>query len=410
MPSIKKGQKFPSLADFKKALLEWAVEKNFTPSILDSDARRVRAGCRSSPGCPFRIRANLVEERGYCKVTTCEDVHTCTSTSGNQDIPRPAASKMKFLLDAVPKLLVVNRDTTTISIIEAVEQRYGQRIALRQAQKVKQQLVPRPRGPCNYCGAPDHTSGSCPQNRCSTSSIDAASPGNAFHDSSEDMQLVVGAEDQELPRCESCSQLGHNLLNCPSSDAIGPSEQSLPTAVRPAHVVSRQEQSNTQTARERTPFEGGNQSLEQTRTSPTRHLSQSQTGMQSASAVSFVGRSQARPTNLGTNTLPEQEVSHVRTASEKTSMLSRHPPNVHSQLSSVSQNGYVPRSRLWKDIPDPPTSSAREIRLEAARLMQQAATCMQEAARLNGEVAKLNTEAARLNAEAARLTASAAAD
>ena len=46
MPAIVQGQDFASLQDFKTALHEWAIEKGFTPAILDSDYHRVRAGCR----------------------------------------------------------------------------------------------------------------------------------------------------------------------------------------------------------------------------------------------------------------------------------------------------------------------------------------------------------------------------
>lgn len=46
MPKIVPGQEFNSLADFKSCLRAWAVEDGFSPSILDSDARRVRVGCR----------------------------------------------------------------------------------------------------------------------------------------------------------------------------------------------------------------------------------------------------------------------------------------------------------------------------------------------------------------------------
>jgi hypothetical protein len=46
MTSISIGQRFESLAQFKTALRKWSIEANFTPSILDSDSRRVRAGCR----------------------------------------------------------------------------------------------------------------------------------------------------------------------------------------------------------------------------------------------------------------------------------------------------------------------------------------------------------------------------
>lgn len=110
---------------------------------------------RSSPDCPFRIRANHHEKKGYAKVTTCDDIHTCVSNPGrpaSQDIKRAEASKLKFLLEAVPKHIVVDQDTTTKTIIEIVKEKYGQDIALRQAQKVKAMLCPKSKQACTRCG------------------------------------------------------------------------------------------------------------------------------------------------------------------------------------------------------------------------------------------------------------------
>ena len=171
MAAIEQDQRFDSLSDFKKALRDWAIERGFTPAIHDSDTRRVRAGCRSGPDCPFRIRANYLEKRGHVRVTTCDDVHTCAASSGqpaNQEIKRAETSRLAFLLDAVPKLISVDGDTTTKTIIDAIEEKYGQEIALRQAQKVKHTLAPRPRL-CKHCESTTHTSGRCPINRRSTS-------------------------------------------------------------------------------------------------------------------------------------------------------------------------------------------------------------------------------------------------
>ena len=50
---------------------------------------------------------------------------------------------MRFLLNAVPQLLTVDQSTPTKDIVEAVKRKYGQEIAIRQAQKLKTQLCPR---------------------------------------------------------------------------------------------------------------------------------------------------------------------------------------------------------------------------------------------------------------------------
>ena len=165
---IEPGHIFPSLADFKEALRQWAIERNFTPHILDSDSHRVRAGCRSSPDCPFRIRANYNAKRGDARVTIVDDVHTCGLTGqgpAHQNIKRAETGKMKFLMEAVPRLMTVTAETTIPNIIEVVERHYGQQIPKRQAQKVKGALVQRVKGPCRHCHRVGHTRRYCPQLR-----------------------------------------------------------------------------------------------------------------------------------------------------------------------------------------------------------------------------------------------------
>jgi hypothetical protein len=65
-------------------------------------------------------------------------------------------TRLKFLLAAVPQLIEVTPETATKSIIDVVQEHYGQKIALRQAQKVKAILSPKNAGPCQSCGAVHH--------------------------------------------------------------------------------------------------------------------------------------------------------------------------------------------------------------------------------------------------------------
>lgn len=155
MPPLVSGDTFESLQDFKAALRQWAIEANFTPLIRDSDAHRVRAGCRSSPDCPFRIRCNFRD--GVAKVSKVTGVHNCTSGQNvSQDIKRTEVSKLQFLLDTVPQIMDVEPSTNPMDIVEAIKAKYGQEIALRQAQKVRSALCPKPREKCQYCGAATH--------------------------------------------------------------------------------------------------------------------------------------------------------------------------------------------------------------------------------------------------------------
>lgn len=346
MPAILPGQKFSSLIDFKKALHEWAVEENFTPAILDSDTHRVRAGCRSSPDCPFRIRANFHEKLGFAKVTTVDHVHNCTTAGqvASQDIKRAETCKLKFLLEVVPKLLTVDRETSTKTIMEVVERRYGQKIALRQAQKVKAHLAPPSKEPCGLCGKAYHRSGRCPQLRGSTSDSndnnqhidhdDGNGDGGLHYDFGEEDvqgQLEVQAEGQHV--------LGDNIA-MPNRTGHGlPGFQQLSS-----HIL------NT-TARH------------------TQHAN-------SLNPISENG-------NHNTNTNGQQASIHTQQATGVPA------PNIGSttRIGPTSQS-------LPTGAGQQPSRTPQETRMEAAKLMQQAARLMQEAAKLNAEAAQLTASVA----------------
>ena len=224
MPAIAEGQVFASLPEFKQALREWAIERNFTPHILDSDSHRVRAGCRTAPDCPFRIRANYNEKRRNAKVTTVDDHHTCVATSEqrvSQKIKRVEVGKLKFLLEAVPKLINVDRKTKTETIVRAIETKYGQTISVRQAQKVRQGLS---QGLCRVCNQAGHNRRECPQRQISTPDGAAAENGDLPEDlvNYADGEMDDNMSEEDRPRkpthCSICFQTGHNRKNCPQED------------------------------------------------------------------------------------------------------------------------------------------------------------------------------------------------
>ena len=193
MPKIKEGDTFSSLQEFKDGLRRWAIEENWTPHILDSDSHRVRAGCRSAPSCPFRVRANFNTKRGSVLVTTCDGEHTCFEARDNdsplhQNIKRSETGKLKFLLEAVPKLLTVTLDTQVQDIVDVVEKKYGQKIPVRQAQKVKNGLTPRVLGPCRHCRQTGHTRRQCPHLTGEAASRNLSFSVNEMHDSVMDGQ------------------------------------------------------------------------------------------------------------------------------------------------------------------------------------------------------------------------------
>lgn len=338
MPPIVQGQIFPTLLDFKNALRDWAIERNWTPHILDSDSHRVRAGCRSSPDCPFRVRANYSVKRGDAKVTTCDDNHTCEPFRADsdlgkphQDIKRAETGKLKFLLEAVPKLMVITLDTNIQEIIDAVAQKYGQKIPLRQAQKVKSALTDRVKGPCRHCHQLGHTRRHCPQLRDSAPGpISFAQNSNTHHSNGnedhDDGAYADGGLDYEAED-GGHSDLMHYGNDNPSNNTTSGFSLGHPHQL-PNNMF--------------TPSRQNGLSLDSTLASRIERL------------------------NSGEAPVPVQPAVAPQQAS--------------TQL-NATQNSQT-------------TKTPKETRLEAAKLMQQAARLMQEAARLNSEAARLTASAA----------------
>lgn len=338
MPPIVQGQIFATLLDFKNALRDWAIERNWTPHILDSDSHRVRAGCRSSPDCPFRIRANYSVKRGDAKVTTCDDNHTCEPFRVNsdlgkphQDIKRAETGKLKFLLEAVPKLMPVTLDTNIQEIIDTVAQRYGQKIPLRQAQKVKSALTDRVKGPCRHCHQLGHTRRHCPQLR------DPA-PGTIPFPQDSITHHSNGNEDQD-----------------DGTYADGGLDYE--------------------------PADGGHPDLMDYRNDDASN--------NNASGFSH-GHPQQLPNNMFTPSR-QNGISLDPTLASRLERLNSGEAPVPIQPAVAPQ----PTPNQLTAAPNAPTTKTpQEARLEAARLMQQAARLMQEAARLNSEAARLTASAA----------------
>ena len=293
---------------------------------------------RSGPNCPFRVRANYYEKKGYAKVTTCDDVHTCTSSAAqpaSQDIKRAEASRLKFLVEAVPKHMTVAEDTSTKLIIETVKEKYGQDIALRQAQKVKALLCPKSREICQRCGKAHARSVRCSRIRLSRSN--QASGVNAMA-SNESTQIdweadgdTIQLSDQAISRNE-IPTLQHN--GTADTNVVDPRLQ--------YSSVTRPEDSAT-------------------------HV-------------------QTVPTMVDPNLMLQ---SHQQSL----------PLNgVQTQQLAISNPVRVPMGTPIRGVATNPQSSRtpRETRLEAARLMQSAARLMQEAARLNAEAARLTASVANV--------------
>ena len=338
MPPIVQGQIFPTLQDFKNALRDWAIERNWTPHILDSDSHRVRAGCRSSPDCPFRIRANYSAKRGDAKVTTCDDNHTCDPFRANaeirahQDIKRAETGKLKFLLEAVPKLLNVNLDTNILEIIEAVERKYGQKIPTRQAQKVKASLTDRVKGPCRHCHQLGHTRRHCPQ-------LQASAPGPmTFPQLEREMSRYANEDGDDATYAD-----GGLELDPGDNRALNPM----------AYVANHQPNGHTQLFTQAPPQPAPNQTV--------------------------------------FNNMPPNEIPMDPTLPNGVRRLSPREAPIPEQPPIVPNPHIIPEPNANQNQH---THTPQETRLEAAKLMQQAARLMQEAARLNSEAARLTASVA----------------
>jgi len=356
MPSIVQGQTFHSLAAFKEALRNWAIERNWTPHILDSDSHRVRAGCRSSPDCPFRIRCNYGTKKGVAKVTTCDDNHTCepfrASAAGraHQDIKRAETGKLKFLLEAVPKLITVTLDTNVLEIIEAVERTYGQKIPTRQAQKVKASLTDRIKGPCRHCHQLGHTRRHCPRLR-------ASGPGPSdFSNLQQDMSHFTNEDGDDVTYADGGLDVGTGneramddqmgFVGTHRSDGRGQqftsASQSMSNPIHPQLVAN-----------------------------PNGFVDLQPSG------------NGIRADPIVANGLQERSAP----APERFAMVQN--PQATAQPGTAQKPQPIAQVDVTQNRNTP-----TETRLEAAKLMQQAARLMQEAARLNAEAARLTASVA----------------
>ena len=359
MPPIVQGQIFATLADFKNALRDWAIERNWTPHILDSDSHRVRAGCRSSADCPFRIRANYSVKRGDAKVTTCDDNHTCepfrTPADGkaHQDIKRAETGKLKFLLEAVPKLLTVTLDTNILEIIDVIERKYGQKIPTRQAQKVKANLTDRVKGPCRHCHGVGHTRRHCPQLR-------ASAPGPlTFNSMQQEFQQFADETHDD-------TNYGDTGLELDSGNDRAPD----PVDYMNGH------QTNGSSAS----YPGHGQAPPASNTAFPQSY-QNQNGIVDPSLASRLQRLNSTEAPVPMQpAIPSNQQLHTQAPITPNQQL-------HAQAEQMPAQSAATQGQATPKTP-------QEAILEAARLMQQAARLMQEAARLNSEAARLTASVA----------------
>lgn len=360
MPRIVEGQLFTTLADFKEALREWAVEEGFAPHILDSDKQRVRAGCRSGPDCPFRIRVNYNIKLHAARVTTVEGEHTCARNPeerASQQVKRSEIAKLSFLIKVVPQLIEVNSQTRANHIIEAVEKRYGQRLLYRQAQKVRAALTKKP---CRHCHQFGHSSRRCPQRPASAS---------AEPDAEGDTSSDEAVRPRKRSRCLVCFGHGHNRKNCPQRANV--EAENRDAAILESQLTSAAYAPNMPPLQR---FEGtfALQPMmnDDEPTLPNHDEHTPRAPIPGPPIVMPTGPFPPNRTIEG-----PQNQANVGASQQQRQGPQQRPP----QGSTGAQ-----RNRPGQQAPAPSNP-----KVEAARLMQQAASLMQEAGRLNFEAARL---------------------
>ena len=273
--------------------------------------------------------------RGDAKVTTCDDNHTCepfrATVEGrtHQDIKRAETGKLKFLLEAVPKLMTVTLETNILEIIDAVERKYGQKIPTRQAQKVKSALTDRVKGPCRHCHQLGHTKRRCPQLR------DTAPGPIAFNPLQQDLARFAAQDNTN-------GNYGGETIDIDSDHDTAPGPIGFVNGHRP-----NEPQPNDQ--------------------------------LQTASAGGFT-----RPYRIGHSIVDPNLANRIQRLNSNEGPVPMQP--------AINQERSLPEHLTGQRAPPPiqdTNRTPREARIEAARLMQRASDLMQEAARLNAEAARL---------------------
>lgn len=403
MAAITINQQFDSLAAFKKALSLWAINTHFQPKVLDSDSKRVRVGCRSGPACPFRVRCNYNEESGKAKVTTLDSEHRnhiAESALTNARISRPEASKLRFLVEALPQLMTVTPETKTKEIIDLVSAKYGTVMMLRQAQKVKAALLRKQkRNKCRRCGQEGHNKRNCPQRLESQhlsgpiqddaeGDLESSAGSNSSDEDDEDDERSGQRRGQEQ-HCRVCHNSGHNARRCPQREgqgtgnvdpAIEAQPHPPPQIPSPFTIPPNPSPLNTRRSRPRNP--------NPPQPVPTVLVPENPQYRYPPSPLAPL--SHTPNTRRPTPQTPSSTINNLTTNNATGIFHTHHLPTSDSERLPrhlpVASTPQPPISAPLVPVPVPPNIAAAR---EAARLMQEAARLTQEAARLHQQAANL---------------------
>ncbi|NP_001170540.1 uncharacterized protein LOC100384556 [Zea mays] len=79
-PSMEVGTRYPNMKDFRLAVRQYAINKEFELGIEATNKSKYRGYCKGD-GCPWSIVGFKKEGEVSVVVTVLNDVHTCTSSS-----------------------------------------------------------------------------------------------------------------------------------------------------------------------------------------------------------------------------------------------------------------------------------------------------------------------------------------
>jgi hypothetical protein len=162
LPSLEVGITYPSLEDVKRAAIAHAISQGWTCGVDKRDRTRLLLKCRSDPSCPFHLRAEQYEDGA--RIASYKPDHSCNFQPDQSHVSRSHATQLKFLREQLPTFMDVTENTTAQEISDAIFERFGTRVSLKQCRSLR--TAPKRKrkpsiGTCSTCGAIGHNKKTC---------------------------------------------------------------------------------------------------------------------------------------------------------------------------------------------------------------------------------------------------------
>lgn len=141
MSNISVGQFFPSHDALCAVVQDWSIKDKFTFRIHIQDLQRIDYRCHThKEDCAWRIYGLAVEdENGVMQmlVHIVKYEHSCLGAS----LPiRSTANLQSWLLQIIPQILLVMRETTVQDIINMVQLHHNNQVSYQAAHETKSRL------------------------------------------------------------------------------------------------------------------------------------------------------------------------------------------------------------------------------------------------------------------------------